>query len=413
MPYPPGVDTGQPNSNLFLPSGWDIPWKSAKLNAGNQRAGVTFIGDSITWGWNASDFMATSWAARLRAAILTANSNLLGGDHFGIAYSAAIQAVNGGPTTATYPLTINGTKGSNWDTFYSAYNYQALGYTNLSPFITCTPPYAVTGFEIIYDDYVSGTWTYSIDAGSTTNVNTSGAGGAPDNGILRKVTISGLSSGAHTLKINSPSTATVCNIVGINAYTDTAGLCFANLGWPGFGLVAGNAANNNLSDTNGCPKDRLAMYQGPQGPTATPTALTGLGFPSQPDLAIISLGVNDGFQSVSKADFKNALQRLVWSLRYGKNDACSIMLVAQWMADGTIGTSSTFANTDFGSVYTAYRDIKTAMIEVAHEEECAFVDIHKLFGRKPIANGWITSTSDVHPTATGHQVIANLLSAIV
>jgi lysophospholipase L1-like esterase len=158
----------------------------------------------------------------------------------------------------------------------------------------------------------------------------------------------------------------------------------------------------------------LALYQGYQGTTAAPAQLSGLGFPAQPDLAIVALGVNDASNSVAKTTFRDALDRLVWSLRYGKSDACSIIIVAQYTADGTLTTATSVANSDYtAGVTTAYRDIKAAMIEVAQAHTCALVDVHGAFGRKPVTNGWITSVSDIHPTTAGIIKTANLLNAIV
>ena len=179
------------------------------------------------------------------------------------------------------------------------------------------------------------------------------------------------------------------------------------------GLVTGQSANNALSDTGKFPVDRRSLYQGYQGTTATPTFLTGLGFPTQPDLAIIALGVNAN-QSVSKANFRDALVALVGSLRYGKSDACSIVIMPCYTADGQIASSTAVTNQDYtASAAAAYRDIKAAMLEVAQTYECAYVDIHQLFGRTPVANGWITSATNIHPTVAGYSKMANLLKSIL
>lgn len=395
----------------YLPSGWDTAWQNAKANAGSQRTYVTGIGDSIMNGAWATDIMIDSWWANLRTSLLT--NNTLGGDHYGLMYSAAGVAVGGGPGTATPPIVISGVNNTNYGIFAGAFNYIAYSETAQTPYITCTPPYNVVGFDIVYLDHIAGTWTYQVDSGSTTTVTTTGSGSPNDS--LKKVSITGLTSGSHTLKINSPATFGVCDIIGVTGYTTaSSGLCFANMAWPGLGLVIGSPTGNDLFDTTNAPPDRLALYQGYQGPTSSPTSLTGLGFPAQPNLAIIALGVNDAIASVSRANFRDALDRLVWSLRYGKSDACSIIIAAMWCPDGTIGSSTTVANQDYSSnAYTAYRDLKAAMLECAQVNTCAFVDVQGLFGRTPITNGWITSTSDLHPTSAGHLKIANLLSAIL
>ena len=400
----------------YLPPGWDAAWRTAKTNVGSSRIVVTGIGDSIMQGWMASDVLTTSWWALLRSAILTANGNALSGDHYNLMLSAAAVAIFGGPGTATYPFVIAGTANTNYGLDVGMYNYAAFNITAQSPFITFTTPYVCTAFDILYvDGFQAGSWSYKVDGGSATTVTTSGSG-STSNGQIKKISVSSLSNTTHTVVINSlDANFGSCIIGGITTYKSTTGVTFANMGWPGMGLITGSQANNNLfSGTNATPIDRVALYQGYTGTVASPTALSGFGFPTQPDLAIIALGVNDASASVTRANFRDGLDRLVWSLRYGKSDACSILLLANWGPDGTLGTSSTITNQDqTANSWTAYRDLRAAMLEVAQAEECAYVDIHGFFGRKPVTNGWINSATDIHPTTSGHSKIETLLSALV
>ena len=401
--FPAPIPAGQ---FLSLPAGWDAAWRAAKANVGSSRVNVVGIGDSILAGQNATDIMIDSWWARLRSSLLAANSNLFGGDHYDLLYSALY-----GMPTATYPLTVS----SSATGYYCGFNYAAFSNgTNVNGFVACTPPYAVNGFDILYIDFSSGSWTYNVDGGANTTVTTIGPGNAAG-ATVKKVSITGLTFGTHTLNINGNTSAgNTCNILGVTAYAASSGLCFANMGWAGMGLVTGQQANNAISDTGKFPPDRLALYQGYQGTTASPTSLFGLGFPAQPDLAIIAFGVNDANQGVARANFRDALERLVWSLRYGKNDACSIIIAAMYTTDGTLTTSTSVANQDYtNNVATDYRDLCAAMVEVAQTQGCAYVDVHGMFGRQPVTNGWIHSTSDIHPTTSGYQKIATLLQSIL
>src|SRR6185312_13020023 len=165
---------------------------------------------------------------KLRATLLVANGNVLGGDHYGLLYSSAFTTATSGPTTATYPLVFGGTYNTSYGPNPSGYNYLAYNNVALTPYLTCTPPYSVTGFDIVYVDVSTGSWTYQVDSGSVITVNTTGSGTAAGS-TVKKVSITGLSSGSHTLKINCTSTSTTCNILGITAYASTsAGLCFGN-----------------------------------------------------------------------------------------------------------------------------------------------------------------------------------------
>jgi lysophospholipase L1-like esterase len=404
--YPP-VPSGQ---FLSLPVGWDTAWKAAKTLIGSQRVNVVAIGDSITAGQNSTDIMLDSWFAKFRAAMLAQYNNALGGDHYGLLYAASQ-----GLSTATPPLVTSGVNSTDWTAFYCGFNRGLFaGQTTLTPYIACTPPYNVVGFDILYIDYAAGTWTWNIDGAANTTVTTTGPGTSAG-AIVKKTSIAGLASAAHTLNINTSSVGVnTCNILGVTGYASTTGLCFANMGWTGMGLFTGQNTNNSLADTGKFPPDRLALYQGYQGTTVAPSQLSGLGFPSQPDLAIISFGVNDANQSVTRANFRDALDRLVYSLRYGKADACSIIICAQYTADGNAASATVVTNEDYTSAgVTSYRDIKAAMIEVAAAQNCAFVDVHGAFGRKPVANGWIHNATDIHPSVAGYLKIANLLGSII
>jgi len=394
-------------SYLSLPAGWDTAWKAAKGKIGSQCVTVVGIGDSILAGQNSTDILVDSGWARLRASLLAANGNALGGDHYSLLYSAL-----DGMSTANPPLVVS----NNSANYYCGFNWGRFAANALiAPYVTCTPPYSVTGFDILYLDFAAGNFTYSVDGGAATTITTTGPGTAAG-AIVKKVSITGFPLGSHTLSINAnTSGANTCNILGVTGYTSSSsGLCFANMGWSGMGLVTGQSANNALSDTGKFPPDRLALYQGYQGTTASPTALSGLGFPSQPDLAILALGVNDANQGVSRASFRDALERLVWSLRYGRNDACSVAIVAMYTTDGTLTTATSVANQDYtNNVATAYRDLCAAMVEVAQTQGCAFVDVHGAFGRTPITNGWVHAVNDIHPTPLGYQKIATLLQSIL
>jgi len=246
---------------LYTPDGWDTAWKAAKAASGSTPASVVAIGDSITAGQYSSDIMATSWFAQLRATLLSSLS--LGGDYYGLLYSAAL-----GLTTATPPMVLSGTSGTDWTAYSSGFNQAAFSnVTSLSPYLSCTPPYSVVGFDILYIDYSAGTpgWKYNVDGGADTSVNTTGPGTAAG-AIVKKVSVTGLTLGAHTLNIKSVGVANGCNILGVVAYAKaSAGLRFANMGWPGMGLVTGNSSHNSLADTGQFPPDRLALYQGYQG----------------------------------------------------------------------------------------------------------------------------------------------------
>jgi hypothetical protein len=405
----PGYDPSLAQYCL-LPVGWDAGWRLAKAQRGSRLVTITGIGDSIMAGQGSTDPMRDSFWALLRAGLLARDGGQLGGDHYGWSYNPGL-----GLATAVPPLVLAGVATTDWTTYYAGYTlgvFQAAKPN--APFVTFTAPYAVTGFEIVFLDYAAGTWTYQVDGGAAQTVTCVSAGSVVTC-TVRKQVISGLAPGMHTLTINAlGSTANICNILGVSSLCSGVGLAFANCSLPGYGLVTGFALHASLSDTGAFPYDKRALYQGYMGPTAAPTALTGFGFPTQPDLAIVALGVNDAGQSVTRAAFRDALLALVYSLRYGRGDGGSIVLLAPYMPDGVLSTATSVTDQDITfEAVTAYRDIKAAMLEVAQTCGCAFVDVQRMFGRTPVTNGWVTSVSDLHPTPAGHLKIANLLSSIL
>ncbi len=157
--YPAATPSGQ---FLYLPTGWDAAWKAAKATVGSSRVNVVGIGDSVIAGQNSTDIMVNSAWAVLRAKLLAANNNALSGDHYSLLYSAKY-----GLGTATPPVVINGTQGTDYAPYYCGLNYGSFGgQTTLTPAVTCTPPYSVVGFDILYIDYSAGSFTYNVDGGS-------------------------------------------------------------------------------------------------------------------------------------------------------------------------------------------------------------------------------------------------------
>lgn len=407
----PSVSTT--DSLYYLPTGWNNAWINAKQQSGNRQVNVVFIGDSIMAGWNASDMLQTSFYGLIRNSLISNNANRLCGDHYPLVYSSTVNDIVGGPGTATYPLTVNGVNGTNYLIVDGAYSNQILNLIAQDGMVVCNPLYPVIGFDIVYMDYNAGSWTYQIDGGGANTVTTTGPN-TNDGATIKKLSITGLPLGNHTLTINALATVQTCIIIGITTYIANTGIAFCNNSWPGMGLYNGPGTNQNLWMTASAPPDRISLYQGYQGTTAAPTALSGFGFPAQPDLAIIGFGVNDAGMSTTRPQFRDALTRLVQSINYGKNNNVSIIIAAMWCADGTLASSTTVANQDQTSdMLTFYHDIQAAMLEVAQSYNCAYVNIHSLFGQLAITNGYIGDPSSEHPTDLGHKLIANTLLPIL
>ena len=405
-----------PDPYIFAPNGWDAAWKAAVANRWDQRVCITGIGDSVMSGFECSDFMATSWWAVLRAALLNKYGQLAG-DHYSPLYSAANGT--GGQSTATYPVVVAGVANTDYaieSDFFTCPVYFVSNAQN--PLVSVTPPYSVVGFDVFYVDGYNGSFSWAVDGGGATTVTTSGPGTAAGSklGVVR---ITGLTAGTHTLKLRNTSGAWTGGIVGVTCWAASTGLAFANMGWPGFGLCKSGSGDANLClcTTAGQPPDKRALYQGYLGTTAAPTALTGLGFPTQPDLAIVALGLNDAYNASppTRTVFRDNLQYLLQSLRFGKGGACSVMLVANWGPDGLPASATQVQNTDFVGAdrVPVYHDFRAAMAELAQTCCCAYVDVYSALGANPVTNGWIRGADDTHPTDAGHAKMAALIGGLL
>lgn len=403
------------NQYLYLPPGWDAAWKAAKANSGSTAAVVSGIGDSVTGGYGSSDALSKSWWALVRAAILAESGMSLGGDYYDLKWAGATFT---GPNQSVSPIVQHGAVTTDYVSGYGSYTfYSRSTTTTLTPWLTFTSPYACVAIDIVYLDFAAGApgWSYQVDGGTAVNVTTTGNGTAAASSI-KKISITGLTSGVHTIAINSKGIAAGICICGFATYAQaSAGLRFANHGWQGMGLVASGASSQDaLADTTQFPPDRLGLHQGYTGTTGSPTTLRGFGFPTQPDLAIVGFGINDAIGAGSAATYRDALRRLCQALRYGKSDACSILIVGMYWGDGSTVSSTSVNNGDWtGTQYPVLQDLYEAMRKVAMEYNCAYASAHTLLGRTPATNGWTTSATDGHPTDSGHSKIATLLEPVL
>jgi hypothetical protein len=410
----PTLSLRHPTPGLILPDGWDTAWRAAKANSATSAATVSLIGDSISIGSYATDIMLTTYWAKLRAQLTAAYT--LGADFYSFAYSSAIGGLYN-YSMATPPVVLHGVTSTNWLAYFCGYNYGIFNAASggQTPMVAVTPPYNVVGFDIVYIDYNSGTFTYNVDGGSNTTVTSTGNNTSP-NAIVKKASVTGLTSGSHTLNINSGSTVNTCNILGVACYANqSTGIRFVNHAWSGMGLNNSPTAHNFLADTTMFPVDRLALHQGYQGTTASPSSLTGFGFPTQPDLAILAMGVNDIQASVTAGTFEDWIRRAVQVLRYGKNDACSILILGMYLPNTDAPGSTTFVRaSDMTSTpYTGMMELYDSMRNVALEYNCAYGAVHTQFGQQPATNGWVTSASNLHPTDAGHTRIYNMLASAI
>lgn len=372
-------------------SGWDTVWNAAKASLPGAPAWVAGVGDSVMQGANASNFLTQSWWAQLRAYLLGIYTTPYA-DFYGLA-----ESVSGAPTYPATPPWVMNTAPASWSlggyADFPLWN-GAIVATAMATFVT---PDACTKIDIIYANHfaaTSSTWTYTVDGGSTQTVTLP----ASSRQTLR-VSITGLSNATHTLVINGQSASNAAVIYGVVCYRNLAsGLGFAKL------ARQGQVASYFLEDGGVSPASRYLLMQ---GYTSSAQNDTGFGFPAQPHLAIIALGINDLSGMYGADIFEHALSRLVSAFRRGRAD-CSIVIMAMSNPDGVSSdvTSNLFPNSISWPQYVRI------MQSVAKTFGCAFIDVHGKWGELGVSSGFQVS-NNAHPTDLGHSDITNLLKVLV
>jgi lysophospholipase L1-like esterase len=215
---------------------------------------------------------------------------------------------------------------------------------------------------------------------------------------LRRTQLTGLANTTHTIVFTGQSAPIAMLIFGIATYKSrTTGLRFAwtaKYGTPLSGFTLGTTPDYGQDQ----------IWQGRSGAT-----LTGFGFPAQPDLAIIGLGINDCRNigsGYALEGYQAGLRMICQAVRRGNANA-SILFVAFSNPDGdNSDVTSPFANSIQWPLYI------DRMLNIAIDYNAAMVNLHAKWGELGVASGYQVAT-DPHPTDAGHADIASVLGAIL
>jgi lysophospholipase L1-like esterase len=392
---------------MYLPDGWDDCWRAAKAASERSVVQVLAIGDSVTVGANGADFNTDGWLEQVRTWLLSRND--LGGDYWPTYYSADYRAA---AWSGTPPFVVSSGSGRSW----TAWGLPELAYFTSTPAagaITFTTPYACGDLDVLLLDGNPGTWEFTVDgwqtgvsatggnatasvtgvAGTTATIQVTNVGGYRQ----KRVTVSGLSHATHTVTFGNQSATSVMMPMGVATYLSrSAGLAFARMATYGRGL-------DKWALSSGVPSDRIQLLQGKiDGGT-----LTGFGFPTQPHLALLAVGVNDCGGSMKPAAFRQTLDRFCRALRRGRAD-CSIVFHVN--SNPNAGSSDlTSGNFTDPQNWLHYVE---AMQACAERWRCAVVNTHERWGETPVAAGFMAS-GNAHPTLAGHSDIAEQLKEIL
>lgn len=391
LPYHDGA------TDVIAPPGWDTAWETART-AG--KAHIAIFGDSTDTGENSTNMMLNNWPELLR-------------EHLVSKYGA-------------------------WADFYPAWTYcewvnnAMVGHDgNSPPFnMTASPqvyeggygrvlsipanqqayfvsPHPCIAMDIIWLDYAPGTWTYTVDGGPVQSVTANGPN-AVQGTHVRKTSITGLALGVHTIHMG-PTADNIGMLIGVTCYySDNQGIGIARNAYNGMRIVDlatkvgyNTGAGGNLS----MPEDKISLWQGTRWAPVGPITPTGFGFPTQPDLAVISYGINEVNTGASLLAFRQALVRLVSALRRGKS-GCSIIFMAKAFP------SDVNSDAGVGGGFMVYPKFKEEMAALARTYNAAFVDIDSRWGLTPVADGRM-SFNNIHPTDTGYMDIFSVIGGLL
>lgn len=386
---------------MFLPDGWDDAWKAAKAASLTTPANLLQIGDSVGQGFKSTDVFNNSYFALVRANLL--KTYTLGGDFWPPQFNVTFDANVTGTPPYVYGAGARsfGAGGRG----YWIYNNAIFAGT----FVTFTTPLACTAIDIHYVDYTNGAFDYTVDGGGAVTVTTTGGGGTGGDAVNKKISLTGLANTTHTIVFKNPTaTPAACVITGISCFKSlTSGINFANMS------VSGYSSSSYMARTDSGGNPLIpAQFQGytpqkeGQGAASQIANNTGYGFPTQPHLAILELGINDLQGSIAATTMTSNLMTFIQAFRRGQPNA-SIIIIGASNPDGI--------NSDVRTPFTGAKTWQQYLLQLqnlAHMFNCAFVNVHAKWGELGVTNGFQAS-GDAHPTNAGHADIAALLNAII
>lgn len=374
-----------PNPYDYFPAGWDARYLEKKANAARERLVVTCVGDSFMQGTGADDQVRQGWVALLEAEL----ARQLGrhawfdaatySDDFDMWFTNV-------HFTGVSPLAVNPNLGR-------SYVNRAFGKcpvwtggtavgSGLLTYVTRGPS---TAIDLLTVDLNAGSFTVSIDGGPPKTVATG------NSGYLKRTCFSGLSPSVHTLVIDSQSAANVCVPFGLISYTgEQGGVLLSNVASPAEVAVA--TLGGNFA---GIPTAEQTLA----GRTSA-TAPGGFGPPTEADLFIWGLGINDcQYPSAGGVpDFRDVVRRDVEGVRKGCQDA-SLMFVANWLYDPLTSDITT------GFLHPEkWLEHVMAMRDVAEYFGGCLLNLQPRFGQYPVRDGLVLAANS-HPTTPGHRRI--------
>jgi lysophospholipase L1-like esterase len=413
----------QPGQGQFVsvPYGWDTGYKAAQaaLTASGTPIRVWLHGQSIMAGFNATNNMTGCFRWLVRNYLIAKYGR--SADYFPVTLSQHFNEMSGvGTATYTYTtppwlLTVSPLTAAPFGFFFGN---SRVGYLGGSLFSTALA-YAGMGGDAAWSNPGAGqtiatfqhsvaTWLETCQAydlvcsnrvaGTPESYNVNGAGAVnvtftADNRIQVIPMATGLAAGRYDTVIKGVGASGTANIAGVTAHATTRGAPGVQIAH----IAAPSAIMSNMDSTY-VNQTLLALDAS--------TGTVGLGgFPMKPDLVINNMLLTDtGAYSPDVSTQRFA--QYVEALRRA-NPNVSIIFLADYNPNGVTTDSAALFSYALG-----YPTHLEALLAVAQQLGCAFINLHDYQQGKGVANGYITS-GEVHPTDAGHTTIANLVTSLL
>ncbi len=202
------IPSGWMSKGIFVPAGWGSNIKGALASSNSSLANIAFIGDSITLGYDSSNFYTTSYVSLVRTALQSIYGN--GGTGF--------LGVNASTFYGLYTAAnTNCTKSGSWTETWDQGGCANYGFYTLSGGNTFTFTNVIgTSISVFYarSEY-SGTFSISVNGGTAVVVNAYDAN--PANRASTPYTFTGLSAGPHTVVVTSIGVTLIYGVRGFNS----------------------------------------------------------------------------------------------------------------------------------------------------------------------------------------------------
>ena len=305
-------------TGIIAPPGWKDTWKAALAAKDTTPAWLTVIGDSIATGAYAdTTWFADGWVSLLRDALCEADLSGLYAEYIPALMHNTTSARG---TAADMPWSDPDALGPNVDTqagWHSIYYYDDTN-VELQRF---TVPYDCIDAFLFVSQYAD-TADYQINSDPRVTF------GPPTySREFMKIPLGALVAG-DVVKVGWQGSANYTRPAGITLVKATTGVGVGRftVGNARLTTYASYGQNHYPGGGGAFNPGIIEMWAGENPMSGVRPITYSYGFPTQPHLAIIALGVNDIFIDATSDDYWETLSRTVAGLRRGRAD-CSVLIM--------------------------------------------------------------------------------------